>query len=45
MQQRVTIIGLGVDNLEVSTAYYIDKFGWKKMKSSNENISFFQKIV
>ncbi|MBC8757246.1 VOC family protein [Kordia sp. YSTF-M3] len=42
MQQRVTIIGLGVTNLEVSTAFYIEKFGWKKMKSSNEHISFFQ---
>lgn len=42
MQQRVTIIGLGVTNLEVSNAFYEEKFGWKKMKSSNENISFFQ---
>lgn len=42
MQQRTTIITLGVDNLEISTAFYTEKFGWKKMKSSNENISFFQ---
>lgn len=42
MQQRVTIIGLGVNNLDVSNAFYEEKFGWKKMKSSNENISFFQ---
>ena len=42
MQQRVTIIGLGVTNLEASTAFYQEKFGWKLTKASNENISFFQ---
>lgn len=42
MQQRATIITLGVDNLEIATAFYTEKFGWKKMKSSNENISFFK---
>jgi len=42
MQQRATIIGLGVTDLKISTAFYVEKFGWKKMKSSNENISFFQ---
>lgn len=42
MQQRVTIIGLGVNNLEISNAFYEEKFGWKKMPSSNENITFFQ---
>lgn len=42
MQQRVTIITLGVNNLEVSTSFYKEKFGWKLTKASNENISFFQ---
>lgn len=42
MEQRLTIIGLGVNNLEVATQFYGEKFGWKKMKSSNEFISFFQ---
>jgi uncharacterized glyoxalase superfamily protein PhnB len=42
MQQRITIIGLGVNDLAVSSAFYTEKFGWKKMKSSNEHISFFQ---
>jgi len=42
MQQRVTIIGLGVSNLSDSTTFYEDKFGWEKMKSSNESITFFQ---
>lgn len=42
MQPRVTIIGLGVNDLKISNAFYEEKFGWKKMKSSNESISFFQ---
>jgi hypothetical protein len=42
MEQRLTIIGLGVNNLEVATQFYEEKFGWKKMTSSNEFISFFQ---
>ncbi|WP_430411361.1 VOC family protein [Kordia sp.] len=42
MQPRVTIIGLGVNNLEISTAFYKEKFGWKLTNASNENISFFQ---
>lgn len=42
MEQRATIIGLGVKNLESATNFYKDKFGWELMDSSNENISFFQ---
>lgn len=42
MEQRLTIVGLGVSDLKVSTLFYQEKFGWKKMKASNENISFFQ---
>ncbi|WP_298417279.1 VOC family protein [uncultured Kordia sp.] len=42
MQPRVTIIGLGVNNLQVSTAFYKEIFGWKLTKASNESISFFQ---
>lgn len=42
MEQRATIIGLGVSDLEASTNFYIEKFGWKPMDSSNESISFFQ---
>ncbi|MCP4977834.1 MAG: VOC family protein [Maribacter sp.] len=42
MEQRLTIIGLGVTNLEVSNEFYKEKFGWKLMDSSNESISFFQ---
>ncbi len=42
MEQRLTIITLGVSNLKVATTFYEQQFGWKKMKSSNENITFFQ---
>ncbi len=42
MEQRATIIGLGVKNLEVSTKFYQEQFGWKLLASSNESISFFQ---
>lgn len=42
MEQRVTIIGLGVKNLKASTLFYEKKIGWKKMASSNEDITFFQ---
>lgn len=42
MEQRLTIIGLGVKDLKIATAFYEEKFGWKKMKSSNNGIVFFQ---
>ena len=42
MEQRLTIIGLGVDDLQIASDFYEHKFGWKKTKSSNENIVFFQ---
>ncbi|MEK6154029.1 VOC family protein [Flavobacteriaceae bacterium 3-367] len=42
MEQRLTIVGLGVADLKVSTAFYEENFGWKKMDTSNEGISFFQ---
>ena len=41
MEQRLTIITLGVSDLEKSTHFYENQFGWKKSESSNENISFF----
>ena len=41
MEQRLTIITLGVENLKNSTEFYESNFGWKKSASSNENISFF----
>ncbi len=41
MEQRLTIITLGVSDLKVSNEFYQDVFGWKKTKDSNEHISFF----
>ncbi|TXG38547.1 VOC family protein [Seonamhaeicola maritimus] len=42
MEQRLTIVGLGVKNLDLASDFYENKFGWKKMKSSNDDIKFFQ---
>ena len=42
MEQRLSIIGLGVSDLKTASAFYEEKFGWKKMKSSNDYIVFFQ---
>ena len=41
MEQRLTMITLGVSDLKKSTEFYKTKFGWKKSELSNENISFF----
>ncbi len=42
MEQRLTIVTLGVKDLKTSTAFYEEKFGWKKLSASNNDISFFQ---
>lgn len=42
MQQRLTIVGLGVADLNIATTFYENAFGWKKTEASNENITFFQ---
>lgn len=41
MEQRLTIITLGVSDLKKSTDFYKTKFGWNTSEFSNENISFF----
>ncbi len=41
MEQRLTMITLGVSDLKQSTHFYVTKFGWEKSESSNEFISFF----
>jgi len=41
MEQRLTIITLGVKDLKKSTAFYENVFGWKKTAASNADISFF----
>ncbi|WP_242156551.1 VOC family protein [Aestuariivivens sediminis] len=42
MEQRLTIVGLGVSDLQMSSRFYEEKFGWKKLDSSNDSITFFQ---
>lgn len=42
MEQRLTIITLGVHDLKKATAFYEESFGWKMLESSSENITFFQ---
>jgi catechol 2,3-dioxygenase-like lactoylglutathione lyase family enzyme len=40
LEQRITIISLGVENLKTSTKFYTDCFGWQKTADSNEDIVF-----
>ncbi len=42
MEQRLTIVGLGVSDLNVMTTFYEEKFGWTKTNDSNETITFFK---
>ncbi|HEX4375408.1 MAG TPA: VOC family protein [Puia sp.] len=41
MEQRLTIVTLGVNDLKKATTFYEDVFGWKKTSASNAAISFF----
>lgn len=42
MEQRITIITLGVTDLETSRDFYENKFGWNRSESSNDNIAFYE---
>jgi catechol 2,3-dioxygenase-like lactoylglutathione lyase family enzyme len=42
MEQRLSLITLGVRDLKTSIDFYTDIFGWKLLESSTENIAFFQ---
>jgi uncharacterized protein len=42
MEQRLSMITLGVSDLKISVDFYTNKFGWELLDSSNENIAFFQ---
>ena len=42
MQQRLTLLTIGVNDLKEMTEFYESVFGWKKMSSSNEQITFFK---
>ena len=41
MEQRLTIITLGVSDLKKSIEFYERNFGWKRLNSSTEDIAFF----
>jgi predicted lactoylglutathione lyase len=41
MRQKLTLITLGVSDIERSLAFYEKGLGWKKSSSSNDNIAFF----
>lgn len=42
MEQRITLITLGVADLQVSTDFYENILGWKRSPLSSENIVFFE---
>ena len=42
MQPRITIIGIGVKNLEQANKFYIETLGWEKAKASNDGITFIE---
>ncbi|MFD2999209.1 VOC family protein [Pontibacter toksunensis] len=42
MEQRLTLITLGVTNLQRSKAFYQNVFGWEPTSMSTEGIVFFQ---
>jgi uncharacterized protein len=42
MEQRITLITLGVRNLQRSKDFYQNILGWQPLESSNESIVFFQ---
>lgn len=41
MNQRLTMVSLGVSDLGKSTGFYENVLGWEKTKASNESITFF----
>ncbi len=41
MQQRISIMTLGVDDLAAMRDFYVDKFGWTPV-AENKDIVFFQ---
>lgn len=42
MEQRMSLITLGVTNLAHSRCFYEHGLGWKPSSASNENIAFYQ---
>jgi predicted lactoylglutathione lyase len=41
MEQRISIITLGVEDLKRSTEFY-ERLGWRRSKASSDGITFFQ---
>jgi catechol 2,3-dioxygenase-like lactoylglutathione lyase family enzyme len=41
MDQRLTVVTLGVRDLARARKFYIDGLGWKPAKGSNEHVTFF----
>src|SRR5699024_5716792 len=42
MEQRLTLLTLGVDDYAGMRQFYTEVFGWEPAEASNENITFFQ---
>jgi catechol 2,3-dioxygenase-like lactoylglutathione lyase family enzyme len=42
MEQRLTLITLGVTDLKKARHFYEEKFGWKPLPASTDDIVFFQ---
>jgi uncharacterized protein len=42
MEQRLTLITLGVSDLSRSKRFYEESFGWKPSPPSNDDITFYQ---
>lgn len=42
MEQRITLITLGVSDLRRARAFYEEKFGWTPLPNSSDDIVFFQ---
>lgn len=42
MEQRITLITLGVSDHKKSREFYLNVFGWTALAGSNDDITFFQ---
>ena len=42
MEQRLTMVGLGVNDLKTSADFYDNVFGWQRLEASNDDIIFYQ---
>lgn len=42
MEQRLTLITIGAEDVQQLTSFYVDVFNWSPLPNSNEEITFFQ---